>query len=239
MDSTSLHWIALAAVVVILVVVNLLNNKWARDHYMFVCTLATVLLILIARLDGLSWDELGLDKDTWESGFYWSAAVVGAVVLFYAIAASIPKTRMGFADKKAAERGWTSVLYESTIRIPFGTALVEETAFRGVLLAVIWAQWGWVAGVVGSSILFGFWHVLPSLDFHESNEAASKVLGTGLRAQITSVALNVIGTGVAGVGFCVLRGLSDSLFPPMALHAALNGIGLAMSWAFARRLRDL
>lgn len=239
MDTGSLHLIALATVVVVLVVVNLLNNKWARDHYMFVCTIATVALMLIARIDGLSWYELGLDKETWLKGLYWSAAVVGAVVLFYAIAASIPATRRGFADKRAAEQGWTSVLYNSTIRIPFGTALLEETAFRGVLLAIVWDQWGWTTGVIVSSILFGFWHVLPSLDFHESNEAASKVLGQGLRAQITSVALNVIGTGLAGVGFCVLRGLSESLFPPMALHAALNGIGLAMSWAFARRLRDL
>ena len=90
--------------------------------------------------------------------------------------------------KRAAEQGWTSVLYESSIRIPFGTALLEETAFRSVLLAVVVDGWGWTWGVVVSSIVFGFWHVLPAFEFHENNEAAAGVLGEGWRAKATSVA---------------------------------------------------
>lgn len=234
-----MHLTVTAAVIAALVVVNLLNNKWATRHYLMICFIATISLIAVARIFGLSWEALGLARSTWLSGLYWSAAVFGAVVLFYVIAASLPVTRKGFSDKRAAEQGWTSVLYESTIRIPFGTALLEETAFRSVLLAVVADGWGWAWGVVISSIVFGFWHVLPAFEFHENNEAAAGVLGNGWRAKATSVVLTVLGTAAAGVGFCVLRGLSDSLFPPMVLHAALNGIGLAVTWAFARRLRDL
>lgn len=233
------HLLVTAAVIAILIVVNLLNNKWATRHYLMICFVATVSLLGIARLSGITWEELGLGRDTWMAGLYWSAALFGAVVLFYAIAASLPFTRKGFSDKRAAEQGWSSVLYESTIRIPFGTALLEETAFRAVLLAVVADGWGWTWGVVVSSIVFGFWHVLPAFEFHENNEAAAGVLGEGWRAQATSVVLTVLGTGAAGVGFCFLRGISGSLLPPMVLHAALNGIGLAVTWAFARRLRDL
>jgi membrane protease YdiL (CAAX protease family) len=232
------HLVATAAVIGVLIVVNLLANKWAKEHYMLICFVATGVLLGIARLDGLDWSDLGLAQDTWRNGLYWSIGVFAAVAAFYGIASALPVTRRGFNDKRAAEQGWLSVLYNSTIRIPFGTALLEETAFRAVLLAVVADGWGLVAGIVVSSVLFGFWHVLPSLDFHENHEAAGK-LGTGLKAQLTSVALTVLGTGAAGVGFCLLREYTDSLFPPIVLHASLNGIGLAVSWAFARRLRDL
>lgn len=231
-------WISTVSVIVVLIVVNLLNNKWAKQHYLLICLVATGVLLAIARFDGLSWKELGLDRGSWQPGLIWSVGVFAAVALFYAIAASIPAARRGFNDKRAAEQGWRSVLYNSTIRIPFGTALLEETAFRGVLLAVVAQGWGWTAGVIVSSIAFGFWHVLPSLDFH-ANSGAADVLGKGFRAKATSVVLTVVGTGAAGVGFCLLRGISGSLFPPMVLHASLNGIGLAVSWAFARRLRDI
>ncbi len=136
------HLLVTAAVIAVLIAVNLLNNKWATRHYLMICFVATALLLGIARFSGISWEELGLARGTWLPGLYWSAALFGAVALFYAIAASLPFARKGFSDKRAAEHGWTSVLYESTIRIPFGTALLEETAFRAVLLAVVADGWG-------------------------------------------------------------------------------------------------
>lgn len=232
------HIYATIAVVIVLLFVNLITNKWAPRAYLLTCLLSTVLLLCIARLDELSWNQLGLGPGTWKTGILWSLGVFGAVVLFYAVAVSIPFARKGFSDKRAAEHGWLSVLYQSMIKIPFGTALLEETAFRSVLLAVITDGWGWTWGVIGSSILFGLWHVLPSLDFQESNDAA-KILGEGRSAQVKSVVLTVIGTALAGVGFCLLRGISESIFPPIVLHASLNAIGFALSWGFSRRLREL
>ncbi len=233
-----MHVIATVAVIAVRFLVKLRNNHGAKRHDPRVCLTATVVLLAIARLDGLSWASLGLARNTWHQGIYWSIGLFLAVALFYAIAASLPVTRRGFNDKRAAEKGWLNVLYHSMIRIPFGTALLEETAFRGVLLAVVTDGWNLAAGITVSSILFGFWHVLPSLEFHDNHEAAG-MLGNGRRAQVRSVVFTVLGTGAAGVGFCLLRGYTDSLFPPIALHASLNGIGLAVSWAFARRLRDL
>ncbi len=230
--------IALASVVVILLIVNLLTNRWAKRHYLVICLVSTALLLGIARLDDISWYSLGLGASTWKQGLIWAAAVFGAVVLFYAIASSIPLTRKGFGDKRTAEHGWPSLVYHSAVRIPFGTALLEETAFRGVLLAVVAQSWGMITAIVVSSVLFGFWHVLPSLEFHENSDIGGMV-GSSRKAQASSVVLTVLGTGAAGVGFCLLRNFTDSLFPPIMLHASLNGIGLAVSWAFARKLRDL
>jgi uncharacterized protein len=235
MNALQLHWLALGAVIVVLFIVNLLNNRWARSHYMLVCFIATIVLLGIARIDELTWAQLGLARNTWRAGFWWSVGVFGAVVLFYAVAASIPVARRGFNDKRAAEKGWANVLYHSTIRIPFGTAVLEETAFRGVLLAIVYVSWGWWVAVIVSSLLFGLWHILPALEFHESSEVAG-LMGEGKNARLGSVVANVFGTAVGGVGFCILRGMSGSLLPPIVLHASLNGIGLAVSWAFARRM---
>ena len=38
-------------------------------------------------------------------------------------------------------------------------AVYEEVAFRGYLLQLILKHWGALAGLVGSSILFGLWHI--------------------------------------------------------------------------------
>lgn len=227
--------IATIAVIGVLAVVNLLNNRWAQRHYLLISFAGTAVLLAIARIDDISWFELGLARRTWTEGLIWSAIIVAAVTLFYGVAVGVPFTRRrGFADQRAAEGGWGRMLYHTVIRIPFGTAMLEETAFRGVLLAIAVDVWGWWIGIAISSFLFGLWHVLPSLDFHESHEAAG-MLGEGRAAQVRSVVLTVVGTAAAGVGFCALRYFSGSLFPPLALHAALNGIGFALAWGLARK----
>ena len=232
------HLLATVAVVAALFVTNMLHNRWAKRHYMVVCFVATGLLLMIARIDDLAWRDMGLGINTWRDGLIWSAVVFAAVALFYAIAASLPFARKGFADKRAVEQGWPKQLYESTIRIPFGTAVLEETAFRGVLLAVLVSGWGWWPGVIVSSILFGLWHIYPALDFHENSEVAEKLPDT-FWGKAVSVIGNVIATGIAGVVFCLLLGFTGSLFPVIVLHASLNGIGMAVSWAFGRRLREI
>ncbi|MEV0633984.1 CPBP family intramembrane glutamic endopeptidase [Streptomyces sp. NPDC050619] len=86
----------------------------------------------------------------------------------------------------------------------------------------------WATAV--SSLLFGFWHVLPSRGLTRSNEAAA-VLGTGPAGTTQSVTAAVAATTAAGVGLCGLRRRSGSLLAPAALHWALNGFGHVLAWA--------
>ena len=51
--------------------------------------------------------------------------------------------------------------YRAAVRIPLGTVLVEEVAFRGVLLAMLGGHLGVGWAVAVSSHLFGLWHVVP------------------------------------------------------------------------------
>lgn len=232
--------VLVALVTSVLVVVNLLTNLWARQHYLLISLWATGVLLAVAYLAGLTLADVGLDF-TWGSqtkGFIWSAALVGIVFVGYAVAAALPWTRKGFADARTADMGVGKFLYHAFLRIPVGTALMEEVAFRGVLLAAVTAVWGVVWGVAVSSVLFGFWHVLPALEFHEASTTTDR-LGNSWWAKFTTVGGQVLGTGLAGVGFCMVRLWSDSLLPAIALHASLNALGFALSWAFARRLRAL
>ncbi len=232
--------VVVALVTSVLVVVNLLTNLWARQHYLLISLWATGVLLAIAWLAGLGWASLGLDftLGAQTKGLIWSAALVGIVVVGYAVAAALPWTRKGFADARTANMGVGRFLYEAFLRIPVGTALMEEVAFRGVLLAAVSAAWGTVWGVAVSSVLFGFWHLLPALEFHESSSTTDR-LGNNWRGKLITVTGQVVGTGLAGVVFCLVRIWSDSLLPAIALHASLNALGFALSWAFARKLRAL
>lgn len=240
MFTASVFVVVVALVTSVLVVVNLLTNLWARKHYLLISLWATGVLLAIAWLAGISWADLGLSfaGGAQTRGLIWSAALVGGVVLVYAVAAALPWTRKGFGDARTAEMGVGRFLYHAFLRIPVGTALMEEVAFRGVLLAAMIGAWGTIWGVAASSLFFGFWHVLPALEFHEASSTTDR-LGNGWRGKLTTVGGQVAGTAAAGVGFCIVRLLSDSLLPAIALHATLNALGFALTWAFARRLRDL
>jgi membrane protease YdiL (CAAX protease family) len=230
-------WLAPVLVVFLLVMVNLLNNRWAPWLYVPTGIVGSAALLGIAWWDGASWDDLGLDPSTWASGLLWGAVTLAAVVLVYAVGLSIPVTRRGFDDARAAAGGAGRLAYRTLVHIPVGTVLLEEVAFRAVLLATLTPHIGLWWAIVASSVLFGLWHVLPALGMLESNAGAAAALGSGRRAQIRAVALTVVGTGLAGVGLCVLLVVSGSLLAPMWLHWSLNSLGTIVAWVRGRVLR--
>ncbi|MEU5881774.1 CPBP family intramembrane glutamic endopeptidase [Spirillospora sp. NPDC047279] len=219
------------AVIVVLVTANVLNNRLASDAYVITGVGATVLLIVLARWDGCSWDDLGLGRGTWRSGLRWGGAAAGLVLLAYAAGAVLPLTQDAFADDRAAELSGGEVLWNAFGRVPLGTVLLEEIAFRGVLYAVLESRWGTRNAIIGSSALFGLWHVLPSTGLAGRNAAVGGIVGDGPLATTLAVSGVVVGTALAGVVFCELRRRSGSLLAPMGLHWALNGLGVAFAWA--------
>jgi membrane protease YdiL (CAAX protease family) len=123
--------------------------------------------------------------------------------------------------------------WQALVRVPLGTVLLEEMAFRGVLWAMIARRRGawWATGL--SSALFGLWHVLPSMNLTDTNAAADALFGAGPVGQVLAVSAAVLGTAAAGILFCELRRRSGSLLAPAALHWALNGWGYLFAWAAA------
>jgi membrane protease YdiL (CAAX protease family) len=219
-----------AAVLAILVATNLLNNRLLPQAYVLTCLAAAGLLVLLARRDGCSWTDLGLGARRLRPGLRWAAVLVATVALGYAVAGALPATRQGFADTRATALSAGAVLWHVLVRIPFGTAVLEEIAFRGVLYAMLARRRGVRAAIIGSSLLFGLWHVLPSIGLRNANAAVADLVGPGAAGEVVAVTLAAAGSALAGVVLCELRRRSGSLLPPSALHWALNALGLLVAW---------
>ncbi|MGW1797500.1 CPBP family intramembrane glutamic endopeptidase [Streptomyces sp. NPDC001984] len=224
---------SLLLAVSVLAAASTLTTVLADDWYVPVCVTAAALLVTIARRSGLGWEELGLGRASAQRGLDWGLVLAGAVLAVYLLAWHLPLTHEAFKDKRAAGLSAAKQLFRVLVRVPFGTVLLEEVGFRGVLWALITRLRGPVWATAVSSTLFGFWHVLPSRGLTKANAAAKAVFGTGTAGVILSVAAAVVGTGIAGVFLCELRRRSGSLIAPMAVHCALNSFGYALAWAAA------
>ncbi|WP_406723851.1 CPBP family intramembrane glutamic endopeptidase [Streptomyces sp. GD-15H] len=220
-------------VLAILVGANLLNNWLAPGAYVPTCVAAAAALLLIARWDGLTRADLGLDAAALRRGLRWASVLVGAILAVLLLGLALPATREAFQDERAAGLTVGQLLGRVLIRVLFGTVLLEETAFRGVLWAMVRRRRGTAWATAVSSLLFGLWHVLPSRGLPRANAAAA-VLGTGPAGTVLSVTAAAVATAAAGVVLCELRRRSGSLLAPAALHWALNGFAYVLAWAVSR-----
>jgi hypothetical protein len=86
------------------------------------------------------------------------------------LAAALPMTRGFFDDARvpANADGWER-LYQTLIRIPVGTVVFEELAFRAVLLALLCQRFSLNVAVALDSALFGLWHIVPTLSTATAN----------------------------------------------------------------------
>ncbi len=192
-----------------------------RRHYVVVNMLLTAGLLFLARGRGLSWDELGLAPSDMPAGLAWGAAGTLVVVGVLVLAFVLPALRPLLHDPRVADLSPRKLARLTLLRIPLGTVLLEEVAFRGVLLAA-WAQVQPPAvAVLVSSVVFGLWHVVPT---------AITVRDRGGRRTGLPVALGVLVTALGGVAFCGLRIYSGSLVAPLLVHLAMNCLGALAGW---------
>jgi membrane protease YdiL (CAAX protease family) len=220
------------AIFAVLVLVNV-TNKTIHGWSFVLGPLGAGLLVLIARWARLSAGDLGLGRGTYRSGLMFAAVEIGLIFLVFAAAAAIPATRSAFLDDRN-DRGIPQAIGAALFVIPLGTVLFEEFAFRGVLWGLLHRGHTAAYATLWSSLLFGVWHVLPALNFAESNKAVSDNIALSAGISLVVVAANVIFTGLAGVVLCELRRRSGSLIAPIALHWATNGLGVlfaAVLWS--------
>ena len=82
-------------------------------------------------------------------------------------------------------------------------------------------------------MLFGLWHISPTLGTLTENEQLDDATeSTG--GAILLVAGTVLATFVAGVLFSWLRMRSRSLLAPVIAHLATNGVALVVAWFVVR-----
>ncbi|NIH69839.1 CPBP family intramembrane glutamic endopeptidase [Modestobacter marinus] len=181
---------------------------------------AAGVLVAAARATGSSWADLGLARRDAPAGLRWGGAAFVLVAAGYAAAFALPATRPLLADARVADLQAAEIAGDVLVRIPLGTVLWEEVAFRGVLLAVLTRVLSVRAASVVAAVVFGLWHVRPTMSGLDANGLADGPLATAV-----AVALVCAGTAVAGLLFTWLRLRSGSLLAPALLHLATNTLG--------------
>ena len=200
---------------------NFLAPRLSAATYTGVNAVAAGALLAAARAVGLSWSELGLEPRRFRCGVRAGVAVGLPLAAGYAAALALPAVRPVLADARVAGLGGPRLAADMLVRIPVGTVLWEEIAFRGVLHAALDRLFGApVAGAAGST-LFGVWHVAPTLAAVRANAPAA----TASRRRCAVLA-GCTGSAAAGLVFTVLRQRSGSLLAPALLHLAANSLGL-------------
>ena len=234
-QEAGLAWWPVAVVIGTLVVLNVVNNRVApQTHYLLWSFGGSVLLLAIGLLDGNTWTDMGLGWAYLLPGLIWAAVCVGGVTAVYLGGSAFKRTRTAFHDERMSDLSGSRMVFQALVEVPFGTVLLEEIAFRAVLLSMLIRRCGLGWGVVIASILFGLWHILPSIGTHEQNPALGSVVGEGRRGNILAIVLSVLTTTLAGVLFAGLRLFSGSVLAPMGFHWATNGLGYAFSWLLIR-----
>jgi membrane protease YdiL (CAAX protease family) len=216
---------ALAALVLVLLLVADITASWVGPGFDIVIGLGLLLgLGMISVACGLSWADLGLARSTGRTGLRWGGACAALVLVAYAIALAVPGLRSMVSG--AAAESVPAALFSALILIPLGTVIHEEFAFRGVVLALLRRSRGRRVAVLGSSALFGLWHLVPALGGGVGNAVANEMAGGGGLGTALRLVGTVLITGLGGVLLCELRLRTDSLLAPILLHWAVNAGGV-------------
>ena len=159
-------------------------------------------VIIILAWRGINWSSLGFGKFDWSTlGIGCGLLVIGYGIIFIH---NLILMALGF-DTQGDE---ISKLFE-LLENPFWfflvgavlAPLVEEIFFRGFLFQGFRAKYGWVAGMLLSSTIFGIAHLDPA---------------------------SLIPTFILGNLLAYLYHRSNSIWPGVILHVLINTVGLAL-----------
>jgi uncharacterized protein len=228
-------WLPVIAVVAVLAISNVMSNEvlpWGA-YLPWNLSVTAVLLWIALRIDRTAPEELGLSRSGWRRGVLVGGSVLSGIAVVLLIGALLPATRGLFDDERVSGTSAWAMVYQVTVRIPFGTVVLEEVAFRGVLLGMLLRRTSRVAAVSVSSVLFGLWHVLPAVGVETTNPVLADMFG-GTGGAVAVVVLAVLGTAIGGIALCIVRFIGRSLLAPMLTHVATNSIGFLVAWFVIR-----
>jgi membrane protease YdiL (CAAX protease family) len=205
-------------------------QSWHRRWYAPANACAAAAALAAAAASGLTAGEMGLGNGAWRPGRL-APALAAATVGGYLAAAAMPVTRPFLNDKRVTTLDGPGLAYQVAFRIPVGTVLWEEIAFRGVLQAALRRVMSEPVAIVVASGVFGIWHIRPTAAALRVNQLA------GDRLFAARVTAGVAATAAGGALFSWLRARSGSLAAPVLLHLTTNCAGPVVAWTLARRTR--
>ena len=227
------RWAVPAAFVLGLAAWCVARSVWVDDALHPWCnTLAGLVVLGLGFAVGLDRADLGLERRDAARGLAYGAALWAVVALVLVAAAALPATRDALQDDGTIV-STGAMLRRTLIVIPLGTALLEEAAFRGVLLGLFAKRTSiWRAAIV-SSVLFGLWHIPPTINSADGSGAIGDASRSGVRTALVVVGV-VVAMTAAGMVFCWLRIRSRSLVAPFVAHWWINATAFAVAWWVSR-----
>ncbi len=218
-------WLWVVAIFVLVTYANIVANRFLADAWHIPFNLGILAVaIAIARGHETGWTDMGLRRDRIGRGLAVGGIVMGLIAVGVAIAAAIPQTRELFEDDRIVDSTVPFLLFEAFVRVPIATALYEEVLFRGVVFGMLARRMAPLWAAAASSLAFGFWHILPTLETVESNPAGGVFAGV-LGLTLASIGA-VLGTAAAGLVFMWLRLRANSVVAPILAHTAWNGFAI-------------
>jgi uncharacterized protein len=205
------------------------HHRW----YVPVNLAVTATLVGASVTAGVDVRAMGLAPDRFGAGLAVGAGAVAVVGGGMLIAPLLPPARALLADARVRDLTTRQMAYLTLVRVPFGTVVLEEVLFRGLLLAALTRTGGTAVAAALSSAVFGLWHITPTMQALDVNAVART-----RAARLAAVAGAVAFTAAAGVGFCMLRLWSGSLIAPAMAHFATNSLGALAGWRAQRRTRE-
>jgi uncharacterized protein len=208
------------------------RHGWHNRWYVPLNVSATGAVLAAAAASGLTTADLGLGPGSWRlgrAGTGW----VGAAAAGWVLVATVPATRPVLGDKRSAGLDGRGVVYQAAVRIPIGTVLWEEVAFRGVLQASLRRVLPVPAAIALTSGVFGLWHIRPTWQALRTNGLAGD-----RRHAVVRVGAVVVVAAASGALLSWLRERSDGLAAPIALHLVTNSGAAVAAWAVRSRPRS-
>ena len=148
-------------------------QSWHRRWYAPANACAAAAALAAAGASGLTAGEMGLGRGAWRPGRL-ASALAAATVGGYLAAAAMPVTRPLLNDKRVTTLDGPGLAYQVAFRIPVGTVLWEEIAFRGVLQAALRRVMPEPAAIAVASGVFGVWHIRPTAAALRVNQLARR-----------------------------------------------------------------
>jgi uncharacterized protein len=219
---------AIAACAALAAYNNLISrHPWHHRRYVLLNLCATGVALSAAAASGLTAADLGIRRGALLPGKL-GARLAAGVAAGWPLLAVVPAARPVLIDKRVGALDGRAVAYQALIRIPVGTVLWEETAFRGVLQAALRRIMPEGAAIMVTGTVFGIWHVRPTLDALRANGLAAD-----RKQAVARVCAGTAAMAAAGVLLSLLRARSGTLTEPVLLHLAANCGGLVTAWAVA------
>lgn len=231
LDATprSRRWIDSTVIDIVVVIATLAGTNLVATFAPAALAIGAVpagaaLVLIYARARGVRWSELGFGRSHLSRGAKHGLIAGAVTVAAVTAVALLPIAQPAFLNERYGVNVGATLLAVFVL-IPLQTVIPEEIAFRGVLHAKMARRFDvkWVT--IGSSALFGLWHIATATGLSAGNVGFGRLVGTGLAGQLAGVGVALVATTTAGIAFSWLRHRGGSILAPIGLHWAINGAG--------------